>query len=95
MKPSKPIKKRYFPCPICHGQGGEKQVILDDGSGPYYECDYCNGEGLIEIGGKRHREIMHSNIAIDAVTKFKPERVEWSYGELISLGKKIEKLVKD
>jgi hypothetical protein len=45
------IKK--FPCPICKGQGGEKEVILDDGSGPYYKCGYCEGEGLIEINGKK------------------------------------------
>jgi len=32
----------------CHGLGGEVDSILDDGSGPFYECWLCFGEGEIE-----------------------------------------------
>ena len=49
-----PPKLKCFPCPYCKGQGGEKEVICDDGSGPYYECGYCEGEGMIVIGGEIH-----------------------------------------
>lgn len=38
-------------CPCCHGAGGWKDVILDDGSGPIEPCGYCNGTG--EIKNKR------------------------------------------
>ncbi|MFA5238235.1 MAG: hypothetical protein WC476_00825 [Phycisphaerae bacterium] len=59
---------KYFPCPICHGpichgSGGEKEVILDDGSGPWYECGYCEGKGCIEIGGKLHETRMLQRLA--------------------------------
>ena len=28
-------------CQGCHGEGGYKEVILDDGSGPWEPCGYC------------------------------------------------------
>ena len=28
-------------CQGCHGDGGYKEVILDDGSGPWEPCGYC------------------------------------------------------
>ena len=33
-------------CQNCHGEGGQKEVILDDGSGPMEYCGYCLGTGL-------------------------------------------------
>jgi len=48
---------KKFPCPYCKGQGGEKDVILDDGTGPFYPCGICKGEGMIEIGSRNHRFI--------------------------------------
>jgi hypothetical protein len=43
--------KRYveangLPCQACRGRGGETDVILDDGTGPWDECGWCEGEGL-------------------------------------------------
>lgn len=34
-------------CPACNGECGEKEVICDDGSGPYYPCEYCNETGIV------------------------------------------------
>lgn len=34
-------------CPECHGTRGYTDVILDDGTGPFYECWLCLGEGEI------------------------------------------------
>lgn len=87
-------KKRYFPCPICKGKGGWKEVVLDDGSGPWDECGYCNGDALIEIDGKTHMKIKYHNIAMKAITYFKPKQEEWSWQELQDLGLKIANLLK-
>jgi hypothetical protein len=35
-------------CPACHGLGGEVDVILDDGTGPFETCGYCKGKGEIK-----------------------------------------------
>ena len=32
-------------CPMCHGLGGEVEVILDDGTGPWTTCGFCRGTG--------------------------------------------------
>lgn len=29
-------------CPVCEGNYYEKEVILDDGTGPEYYCEYCD-----------------------------------------------------
>lgn len=34
-------------CQDCGGAGGEKEVILDDGTGPWYECGWCRGTGYV------------------------------------------------
>ena len=39
-------------CPGCRGIGGETEPVLDDGTGPWYDCSYCNGSGFI---GNRKR----------------------------------------
>ena len=36
-------------CPCCNGEGGEHDIITDDGQGPYYECGFCNGNGTVAI----------------------------------------------
>jgi hypothetical protein len=36
-------------CFACGGEGGEKEAILDDGSGPWYECTFCNGLGELSF----------------------------------------------
>ena len=34
-------------CQECRGDGGWKETILDDGSGPWFGCGYCEGTGRI------------------------------------------------
>lgn len=40
---------RWFVCAYCHGEGGERDVILDDGSGPWEECGVCSGTGRVGL----------------------------------------------
>lgn len=35
-------------CQECRGSGGFVDVILDDGSGPFETCGWCEGEGLVD-----------------------------------------------
>jgi hypothetical protein len=46
---------KSFPCPYCKGQGGEKEPILDNGEGPWFECGMCDGQGMVEINGPIHQ----------------------------------------
>lgn len=44
--------KRYvlwsgFVCQECHGGGGWTDPILDDGSGPWEACGWCEGIGYV------------------------------------------------
>lgn len=34
-------------CQECGGGGGETEVILDDGTGPWMGCGFCEGTGLM------------------------------------------------
>ena len=34
-------------CQECRGAGGETVPILDDGTGPFEECGYCEGTGKV------------------------------------------------
>ena len=34
-------------CPSCHGAGGETEVLMDDGTGPWEICGPCDGAGTI------------------------------------------------
>jgi hypothetical protein len=36
-------------CPICHGEGGEKHIVTDEGFGPFYPCGECNGKGTVNF----------------------------------------------
>lgn len=38
---------RKLVCQECKGYGGERLVLLDDGSGPWEECGWCEGVGLL------------------------------------------------
>ena len=42
-------------CPVCHGIGGGLEDILDDGTGPWYDCVFCDGKGDIEIPREFYR----------------------------------------
>jgi hypothetical protein len=50
-----------FPCPYCKGEGSWVEAVLDDGSGPTYNCGFCDGDGMIEIGSEKHKEIKRHN----------------------------------
>ena len=39
-------------CQDCGGLGGEREVILDDGTDPWWECGWCEGTGYVD-GYKR------------------------------------------
>jgi hypothetical protein len=32
-------------CPACGGLGGDVEPVLDDGTGPWMECGFCQGRG--------------------------------------------------
>ena len=38
---------RKLVCQDCHGYGGRTEAVLDDGTGPYYECGWCEGTGYV------------------------------------------------
>jgi hypothetical protein len=52
------LKEIFLMCPECKGEGGEKEIILDDGSGPWYECGFCNGKGYMNIFQKIYWKII-------------------------------------
>lgn len=39
-------------CQECGGGGGETVPILDDGTGPFEECSWCAGTGLVTRRGR-------------------------------------------
>jgi hypothetical protein len=38
-------------CPTCKGEGGDYEAVLwhGVGGGPYYECNYCTGSGVVSL----------------------------------------------
>ena len=38
-------------CPCCSGTGGDYEMVLYPGmgGGPYYQCGYCHGDGMVNI----------------------------------------------
>lgn len=34
-------------CPACRGAGGEVDVVLDYGQGPFITCGFCEGKGVL------------------------------------------------
>ncbi len=41
------VKAHGLPCQDCGGAGGETYVILDDGTGPWESCGWCEGTGKV------------------------------------------------
>lgn len=39
--------KKKLVCQECRGEGGYKEIILDDSSGPWFECGWCEGIGYV------------------------------------------------
>ena len=81
---------KKYPCQYCKGRGiSERGEFVDmQQVSPDIECGNCEGKGLIEIGGKRHKEIVAERIAMQIIS-FKrwenyPDGVP--YDELMKLG---------
>jgi len=36
-------------CPSCKGEGGYTEPVLEDGSGPYYKCLYCDDYTTVNL----------------------------------------------
>jgi hypothetical protein len=89
----KEIKPKYFPCPICKGEGEWVEPVLEDGSGPSDWCNYCEKEGMIEIRGKVHRQVKAEKIALEIIHFMQPDKTEWTWQELDELGNKALDLV--
>ena len=34
-------------CQDCGGKGGYKEIVCDDGTGPWYDCGWCHGSGYV------------------------------------------------
>lgn len=84
----KETQKRYFPCWVCKGKGTWIEPVTDEGYGPTESCGYCDGEGMIEIGGERHKEIAAERVAL-MILKYRPDaKEEWTYQELQDFGKR-------
>lgn len=61
--PAKKSKRTTFPCPVCEGKGGYKEVVTDDGDGPYYPCYCCGDAGQMVIGSEDHKKYFFSSMA--------------------------------
>ena len=40
-------KGNGFVCQECRGRGGEVEPVTDEGQGPWYDCGFCEGTGLV------------------------------------------------
>lgn len=40
-------KGNGFTCQECGGSGGEIEPVTDEGQGPWYDCGFCEGTGLV------------------------------------------------
>jgi hypothetical protein len=86
------MAKKTFPCWVCRGQGYFHEDVLEYGQGPDYDCGYCEGEGLIEIGGAIHRKHFAEKLAMD-ILHFKRDDPKYntdgySFEELQVMGEK-------
>jgi len=41
------VESKKLTCQECGGAGGERDVILDDGTGPWEQCGFCEGTGFV------------------------------------------------
>jgi len=60
-------------CPVCHGHGGVTEPVLDDGTGPWYDCEFCEGTGdmkghkfyrvlaMLSVDRRRHVKDSHDS----------------------------------
>ena len=80
---------KKFPCWVCKGAGGERDVVIPEtGQGPYYECQYCEGEGMIEVGGEIHRKRKAEALGMEIVSFAGEKEREYTWDELREIGTK-------
>jgi DnaJ-class molecular chaperone len=41
------VEKMKLTCQECRGMGGAVEPVLDDGSGPFEPCGWCEGTGYV------------------------------------------------
>ena len=63
-------------CPSCHGSGGEVDVILEDGTGPWEECGFCKGKGIITKERLYYQALCW--LSVEAKARAKHKRVEYA-----------------
>ena len=86
--------KKTFPCWLCKGSGiSEEGEYVDVGIGMMqvsadWPCNYCDGKGLIEVGGPVHRRITAERLALEIIKFCKPSKEEWTNEELQEIGNK-------
>jgi len=81
------MNKKSFPCWVCKGEGSRIDVVIEEtGQGPIEYCGYCDGKGMIEIGGAVHRRITALALAEKIIRFVRPEKEEWEYQEILDLG---------
>lgn len=73
---------KSFPCPYCKGQGSWVEPVLDDGSGPTYNCGFCEGAGMIEIGSTKHQQIRDNNPPKEIMWEMLAEK-DWALEQVI------------
>ena len=44
------VRRDSVTCPRCQGAGGAIDPVTDDGRGPWFVCDQCEGIGLVQDG---------------------------------------------
>lgn len=79
---------RAFPCPYCKGRGIWIEPVLDDGSGPEYDCGACGGKGMIGIGSAEHQALRNANPPKEIMWEMLAER-DLALKEVISALKEL------
>lgn len=41
------VEREGLPCQECRGRGGWWEPVLDDGTGPWCDCGWCQGTGKV------------------------------------------------
>lgn len=86
MTPSpikKKEKKRYYPCRACKGKGRFLEDVIDVWP-VYLDCGNCEGEGMIEVGGRIHIKNKTFRLGLAHLT----ENKDYSYDEIMNIGRK-------
>jgi hypothetical protein len=85
------MKQKKFPCPVCKGKGGEIEPVLDDGSGPYYSCGFCNDECFITVDSELHWILRRDRIMNFILNNIGREDIDNEYCDAIY--KRVEQII--